>query len=75
MMASLIAAGVPRHYHEGMETPGIGTSSAEDIVSYERGIRGNYFAVKSDDVLRILGRPPRSLRQVFEANARILRPP
>jgi len=75
MLESLIGAGVPRHYQEGMATPGVGTSSAEDIVSYERGIRGNYFAVKSDDVLRILGRPPLSLRQVFEANANLLRPP
>jgi NAD(P)H dehydrogenase (quinone) len=66
MMASLIAAGVPRHYQEGMSTPGVGSSSAEDIVSYERGIRGNYFAVLSDHVEMLLGRRPRSLRQVFE---------
>jgi NAD(P)H dehydrogenase (quinone) len=75
MMESLIAAGVPRHYYEGLETPGIGTSSAEDIVSYERGIRDGYFAVKSDDVLGILGRPPLSLRQVFEAGVLSLRAP
>ena len=67
MMAALLAAGVPRHYEEGMDTPGVGTSSAEDIVSYERGIRGNHFAVKSSDVQNLLGRPPLSLRQVFEA--------
>jgi NAD(P)H dehydrogenase (quinone) len=67
MMSFLLAAGVPRHYQEGMNTPGIGTSSAEDIVSYERGIRGNHFAVTSNDVEAILGRRPLSLRQVFEA--------
>ena len=75
MMASLIAAGVPRDYHEGLNTPGIGTSSAEDIVSYECGIRGGYFALKSDHVLQILGRPPLSLRQVFEAKAPLLQKP
>jgi NAD(P)H dehydrogenase (quinone) len=74
MLESLIEAGVPRHYKEGMHTPGVGTSCAEDIVSYERGIRGGYFAVKSDDVRRLLGKPPVSLRQVFEANADLLRP-
>lgn len=75
MLASLIAAGVPRHYHEGLNTPVIGTSSAEDIVSYERGIRGNHFAVISDHVHSILGRAPLSLRQVFEANRDLLRHP
>lgn len=69
MLDSLRQAGVPRHYHEGLNTPGVGTSSAEDIVSYERGIREGHFAVKSDDVALLLGRRPLSLRQVFEANS------
>jgi len=73
MMEMLIAAGVPRQYEEGMYTDGIGTSSAEDIVSYERGIRGGYFAVKSDHVTQLLGRPPLSLRQVYLANVEKLR--
>ena len=73
MMEMLIAAGVPRQYEEGMYTDGIGTSSAEDIVSYERGIRGGYFAVKSDHVAQLLGRPPLSLRQVYLANVEKLR--
>lgn len=71
MLAMLIASGVPRHYEEGMRTP-VGTSSAEDIVSYERGIRGNYFAVISDHVSQLLGRPPVSLRQLYEAHAPLL---
>jgi NAD(P)H dehydrogenase (quinone) len=75
MLAALLDAGVPRHYQEGMTTPGVGTSSAEDIVSYERGIREGHFAVKSDDVLQLLGRSPQSLRQVFEAHAHLLRQP
>jgi len=75
MLDALLQAGVPHHYEEGMLTPGIGTSSAEDIVSYERGIRGGHFAVLSKDVEGLLGRPPISLRQVFEANADLLRQP
>lgn len=75
MLDSLIEAGVPRHYREGMNTPGIGTSSAEDIVSYERGIREGYFAVKSNDVQILLNRHPTPLRQVFEANANLLQKP
>jgi NAD(P)H dehydrogenase (quinone) len=71
MIESLVAAGVPRHYEEGMFTEGVGTSSAEDIVSYERGIRGGYFALKSDHVQQLLGRPPLRLRQVYEANAHL----
>ena len=68
MLEMLVAAGVPRHYEEGMRTPGIGTSSAEDIVSYERGVRGGFFALGSDHVQKLLGRPPLSLRQVYEAH-------
>lgn len=75
MLESLLQAGVPHHYEEGMATPGVGTSSAEDIVSYERGIRGGHFALKSNDVEALLGRHPTSLRQVFEANAQLLRQP
>src|SRR5262245_10415391 len=58
MTALLAAAGVPQHYEEGMFTRGVGTSSIADIVSYEQGIRGGYFAVLSDDVRQILGRRP-----------------
>jgi NAD(P)H dehydrogenase (quinone) len=72
MLDMLISAGVPRRYEEGMETE-FGTSSAEDIVSYERGIRGGYFALLSDHVARLLGRPPVSLRALYEANAHVFR--
>ncbi len=73
MLAFLIEAGVPRHYHEGLNTPGVGTSSASDIVSYETAIRGGHFAVNSNDVAELLGRSPVSLQRVFEANADLLR--
>jgi len=75
MLNALLQAGVPHHYEEGLHTPGIGTSSAEDIVSYERGIREGHFAVLSTDTEALLGRPPTSLRQVFEAHAHLLRRP
>jgi NAD(P)H dehydrogenase (quinone) len=68
--ALLADAGVPRHYVEGMFVPGVGTSSRQDIVSYELGIRAGYFAVKSDHVQKVLGRPPKSLREVLLANRR-----
>ncbi len=67
MIDMLVGLGVPREYREGMFTPGVGTSSAEDIVSYEKGVRGGYFAVRSDDVEALLGRRPLSVREVFEA--------
>jgi NAD(P)H dehydrogenase (quinone) len=75
MLASLLAAGVPRKYHEGLHTPGIGTSSADDILSYERGIRAGHFALKSNDVETLLGRGPIPIQQVIEANADKLRQP
>ncbi len=68
----LAAIGVPRDYIEGMFTPGVGASSRHDIVSYEQGIRGGYFAVMSNDVEKILGRKPKSLRDVYLANAELL---
>lgn len=73
MTEMLVAAGVPREHSEGQYTPGVGTSSAADIVSYERGIRGGYFALKSDHVERLLGRPPLTLRQVYEAHRSLFR--
>ncbi|MEP7244405.1 MAG: SDR family oxidoreductase [Gammaproteobacteria bacterium] len=75
MAAMLAAAGVPKHYMDGMHTPGVGTSSIADIVSYERGIRGGFFAIRSDDVAGILGRAPVSLGELFRANKSALRPP
>jgi NAD(P)H dehydrogenase (quinone) len=68
MLAMLTAAGVPKAYVEGMNTEGIGTSSGPDIVSYERGIREGYFAVQSDHVRQILGRPPITVRDVLLAH-------
>ena len=64
--ADLTAAGIPAEYEEGMEHPVIGTSSRKDILSYEQGVRGGWFALLSDDVERLTGRRPMSLRDNFE---------
>ena len=64
--ADLAAAGIPAEYEEGMEHPVIGTSSRKDILSYEQGVRGGWFALLSDDVERLTGRRPMSLRDNFE---------
>ena len=66
--ADLAAAGIPAEYEEGMEHPVIGASSRKDILSYEQGVRGGWFAFLSDDVERLTGRRPTSMREGFEAH-------
>ena len=66
--ADLAAAGIPAEYEEGMEHPVIGTSSRKDILSYEQGVRGGYFALLSDDVEGLTGKRPISMREGFELN-------
>jgi len=73
MAAMLAAAGVPPEYIEGMYTKGVGTSSIRDIVTYEIGVREGWFAIESNDVQKILGRRPVSLREVFAANPAALK--
>jgi NAD(P)H dehydrogenase (quinone) len=75
MSATLAAAGVPAVYSEGMYTKGVGTSSIQDIVTYEIGVREGWFAVQSNDVERVLKRPPVSLRDIFIANRDALKNP
>jgi len=57
--------GVPADYVEDMVTAGAGKWSSEDMVTYEMSIRDGYFAEISNDVEKLLGRPPRSARDVF----------
>ena len=59
------AAGVPAEYVEDMVIAGAGKWSSEDMVTYEISIREGYFAEISNDVEHLLGRPPRSAREVF----------
>jgi NAD(P)H dehydrogenase (quinone) len=63
--ADLAAVGVPADYEEGMETE-VGTSSRRDILSYEQGVRGDWFALLTDDVERLTGRRPIGLRTLFD---------
>jgi NAD(P)H dehydrogenase (quinone) len=63
MFAHFDALGFPRHAsdHVDPERPW----SSDGMVSFERAIREGYFAVISDDVERLTGRKPRSLREVL----------
>jgi len=48
-----------------MDIAVIGTSSRRDILSYEQGVRGGWFALVSDDVERLTGHKPLSMRALF----------
>lgn len=63
MFAHFDALGFPRHAsdHVDPERPW----SSDGMVSFERAIREGYFAVVSNDVERLTGRRPRSLREVL----------
>ncbi len=67
MMAMFDALGVPRKPVDDQVVADIPWCS-EDMVTYEQSIREGWFAVKTDDVERLTGRPPTPLRQVLEAN-------
>ncbi|BBC71938.1 NAD(P)-dependent oxidoreductase [Altererythrobacter sp. B11] len=57
--------GVPRRASDIVPDGPIPWAS-EGMVTFGQSIREGYFAVRSDDVERITGRPPRSLRSVLE---------
>jgi NAD(P)H dehydrogenase (quinone) len=61
--------GVPRRLIAGQPIVGPIPWPSEEMVSFERAIREGFFEVLSDDVERLLGRKPASLRQVFERHA------
>lgn len=65
MYAMFDAMGVPREPVDGQAVKGIPWNS-DDMVSFERAIREGWLGVVSDDVERITGRKPKSLRKVFE---------
>jgi NAD(P)H dehydrogenase (quinone) len=67
MQARFDAAGVPRRHIEGTVHEAAGAWGSEEMMSYERGIREGYFAVASQHVKLLTGRPARSLREVYEA--------
>jgi NAD(P)H dehydrogenase (quinone) len=74
MQRILNAAGVPDEYREGLSNVGLGARAANELVSWEQGIRAGYFALCSRHVELLTGRPARSLREVMVANRTALVP-
>jgi len=72
MQARFDAAGIPRRFVEGMQTPQGGPWGSEEMMSYERAIREGYFAVCSRHVQLLTHRPAASLRDVYLANRETL---
>ena len=66
------AMGIPRRPVDDLAVGGIPWNS-DDMVTFGQAIREGYLAVRSDDVERLLGRKPRSVRALIEANAGMLR--
>jgi NAD(P)H dehydrogenase (quinone) len=57
--------GIPKDYIEGMYFEKSGKSPSSDMVSFEKALRGGYFAVITNDVKRLLGREPRPVWDIF----------
>jgi NAD(P)-dependent dehydrogenase (short-subunit alcohol dehydrogenase family) len=53
---------------QGLTTVGVPKPAAREIASYWRAIREGYLDEASEVVEDLSGRPPRSLRHVFEAH-------
>lgn len=66
------AMGIPRRPVDDQSVGGIPWNS-DDMVSFGRAIREGFLAIRSDHVAQLLGRPPRSTRQMIEENAAFLR--
>lgn len=66
------AMGIPRRPVDDQSVAGIPWNS-DDMVSFGRAIREGFLAVCSDDVERLTGRPARTVRQMIEDNAAMLR--
>ena len=66
------AMGIPRRPVDDQTVGGIPWNS-DDMVTFGQAIREGFLQVCSGDVERLLGRPPRSVRQMIEDNAGMLR--
>jgi NAD(P)H dehydrogenase (quinone) len=66
------AMGIPRRPVDDLSVSGIPWNS-DDMVSFGQAIREGFLEVCSTDVERLLGRPARSVRDMIEANAEMLR--
>lgn len=72
MYAHFDALGIPREPVDDQTIAGIPWNS-DDMVSFERAIREGWLDICTDDVERLTGRKARSVRQMIEANASLLR--
>lgn len=72
MYAMFDAMGIPREPVDDQIISGVPWNS-NDMVSFEAAIRGGHFAVISNDVELLTGHKARSVRQLIEANAAMLR--
>lgn len=72
MYAMFDAMGIPREPVDDQSVAGLPWNS-DDMVSFERAIREGYLDVCTDDVERLTGRKPRSVRRLIEDNADRLR--
>jgi NAD(P)H dehydrogenase (quinone) len=72
MYAMFDAMGIPREPVDDQVVSGIPWNS-DDMVTFEAAIRGGWLDIISDDVERLTGTPPRSVRQMIEENAANLR--
>lgn len=66
------AMGIPRRPVDDQTVAGIPWNS-DDMVTFGQAIREGFLAVCSADVERLTGRPARSVRQMIEENAEMLR--
>lgn len=64
LYAMFDAIGVPRKPIDGFVASGVPWNS-DDMVSFERAVRERWFEIISDDVETLLGRKPRSLRDLL----------
>jgi NAD(P)H dehydrogenase (quinone) len=72
MYAMFDAMGIPREPVDDQSIGGIPWNS-DDMVSFERSIREGYLNVCTTDVVRLTGRKARSVRQMIEENAGMLK--
>ncbi|MDF2638460.1 MAG: NmrA-like protein [Novosphingobium lindaniclasticum] len=73
MYAMFDSMGIPREPVDDQSVKGI-TWNSDDMVTFEQSIREGFFNVISDDVEKLTGMKPRSVRQMIEENLKILAP-